>query len=250
MADFMKVIPELVIEQRDIQNERDKHNDRIDKIERSESEYEELEPLDILANINKTFKGMEIAGQIIRNRHATLTRGAMEELAKTAACSGLRFLEYFITISDTAKNEIIKLIFTHISEHPNLSNNEIEKQAENTYLYLTYGAINGITKKIASSIGSKEALEVYREMEKNVGTPAFYLIRQAIELQFNKTVNIEHISSCIKELHDNKVCLRILLSMVIQHIYMFPVDFKEKTKNYLIYWGYRYKVNALWMLKK
>ena len=86
----------------------------------------------------------------------------------------------------TAKNEIVKLISNHLSEHPNLSNKEIEKQAENAYLHLTYGVINSFTRKIASSIGSKEALEVYREMEKNVGTPAFLLIRQAIELQFNK----------------------------------------------------------------
>ena len=171
---------------------------------------------------------MEVAGQIIRNRHATLTRQSMEDLAKTGAFAGLRFLEYFIKISDTAKKEIIKLISTHLLEHPNISNKEIEKQAENAYLHLTYGIINGVTRKIASSIGSKEALEVYREMESKVGTPAFNLIRQAIDLQFTKTVNIDHITSCIKELQDNQVCLRILKEMVIQHIYMFPVEYKEK----------------------
>jgi hypothetical protein len=228
MADFMKAIPDLILEQRGIQNERDQHNERLDQIERDKDDVEELEPADMLAKINKTFKGMEIAGQIIRNRHATLTRQAMEELAKTGACAGLRFLEYFIKITDTAKKEIVKLISTHLAEHPNLSNKEIEKQAENAYLHLTYGVINGITRKIASSIGSKEALEVYREMESNVGTPAFHLIRQAIELQFNKSVNIEHIAVCVRELHDNQVCLRILKEMVIQHIYMFPVEYKEK----------------------
>ncbi len=227
MSEFMKAIPELIIEQREIQNERDKQNERLDLMERNSDDKDEVE-LDILANINKTFKGMEIAGQIIRNRHATLTRDAMEELAKTGANAGLRFLEYFIKISDTAKKEIVKLISTHLSEHPNLTNREIEKQAENAYLHLTYGVINGITRKIASSVGSKEALEVYREMEKNVGTPAFHLIRQAIELQFNKSINIEHISSCVKQLKDNQVCLRILKEMVIQHIYLFPVDYKEK----------------------
>ncbi|MCF2918273.1 toll/interleukin-1 receptor domain-containing protein [Pseudoalteromonas sp. Cn5-37] len=227
MSEFMKAIPELIIEQREIQNERDKQNERLDQMERNSDDKDEVE-LDILANINKTFKGMEIAGQIIRNRHATLTRDAMEELAKTGANAGLRFLEYFIKISDTAKKEIVKLISTHLSEHPNLTNREIEKQAENAYLHLTYGVINGITRKIASSVGSKEALEVYREMETNVGTPAFHLIRQAIELQFNKSINIEHISSCVKQLKDNQVCLRILKEMVIQHIYLFPVDYKEK----------------------
>ena len=227
MGDFMKVIPELIIEQREIQKERDAQNDQLDELERK-NDNEEGESLDILAKINQTFKGMEVAGQIIRNRHATLTRQSMEDLAKTGAFAGLRFLEYFIKISDTAKKEIIKLISTHLLEHPNISNKEIEKQAENAYLHLTYGIINGVTRKIASSIGSKEALEVYREMESKVGTPAFNLIRQAIELQFTKTVNIDHITSCIKELQDNQVCLRILKEMVIQHIYMFPVEYKEK----------------------
>lgn len=227
MGDFMKVIPELIIEQREIQKERDAQNEQLDELERKDDNGEG-ESLDILAKINQTFKGMEIAGQIIRNRHATLTRQSMEDLAKTGAFAGLRFLEYFIKISDTAKKEIIKFISTHLLEHPNISNKEIEKQAENAYLHLTYGIINGVTRKIANSIGSKEALEVYREMETKVGTPAFHLIRQAIELQFTKTVNIEHITSCIKELQDNQVCLRILKEMVIQHIYMFPVEYKEK----------------------
>lgn len=227
MSEFMKAIPELIIEQREIQNERDKQNERLDKMERKPDDKDEFE-LDILTNINKTFKGMEIAGQIIRNRHATLTRYAMEKLAKTGANAGLRFLEYFIKISDKAKKEIVKLISAHLSEHPNLTNREIEKQAENAYLHLTYGVINGITRKIASSVGSKEALEVYREMEKNVGTPAFHLIRQAIELQFTKSINIEQLSSCVKQLKGNQVCLRILKEMVIQHIYLFPVGYKEK----------------------
>ncbi|MBK1851559.1 TIR domain-containing protein [Marinobacter sp. 1-4A] len=229
MSDFMKAIPELILEQREIQKERDAHNEELDRIEQNKDfDEEESEPLDILANINKTFKGMEIAGQIIRNRHASLTRKAMEDLAKTSTCAGLRFLEYFIKISDTAKKEIVKLISNQLSDHPNLTDKEIEKHAENAYLHLTYGVINGVTRKIASSIGSKEALEVYREMERNTGTPAFHLIRQSIELQFNKVINIEHITSCVGALKGNQVCLRILKEMVIQHIYMFPVDYKEK----------------------
>ncbi len=231
MSDFMKAIPELILEQREVQKERDAHNEELDRIEQKRgASQEDFEPLDILAKINKTFKGMEIAGQIIRNRHASLTRNAMEELAKTGACAGLRFLEYFIKISDTAKKEIVKLISNQLSEHPNLTNKEIEKHAETAYLHLTYGVINGVIRKIASSIGSKEALEVYREMERNVDTPAFHLISQSIELQFSKDINIERITNCVGALKDNKVCLRILKEMVIQHIYMFPVDFKEKQK--------------------
>lgn len=230
MEDFMKKIPELVIEQREIQKERDSHNEKLDYIERSCPSDEELESINIFADINKTFKGMEIAGQIIRNRHASLTTDSMVELATSGVNSGLRFLEYFIAISDAAKNEIMKLIISHLSDQPSLTDQEIERDAEMAYIHLTYGVINVVLRKIASSVGSKEALTVYDKLEENSGTPAASLIRLSIGLQFNKTLNMENISNCANKLRHNVVCIRILKEMVVRHVYMFPVEYKEKQK--------------------
>ena len=94
MDEFIKQIPELIIEQRSVQSERDKHNESLDLAERSNSgnidDFEkdsgELSK-DILANINKTFKGMEISGQIIRNRHASLKRKSLHDLAEYSKLS-------------------------------------------------------------------------------------------------------------------------------------------------------------------
>lgn len=230
MDEFMQKIPELILEQREIQSERDAHNERLDDFERNNQEEVSEEPADILANINKTFKGMEIAGQIIRNRHATLTRDSLLDLATSGVSTGLRFLEYFITISDTAMNEIVKVISNHLSEQPDLSDREIEKHAEHAYLHLTYGVVNAVIRKISSAVGSKEALEIYTLLEKKSGTPAASLIKQAIELQFNKTLKISSVESCVEKLHDNPVCMRILKELIVQHIYMFPVEYKEKQK--------------------
>lgn len=229
MEDFMRRIPNLVMEQREIQKERDSHNERLDEMERGQKDEEEGEPADILANINRTFKGMEIAGQIIRNRHASLAKDAMTDLAKTGVFSGLRFLEYFISISDTAQNEIVKIIANHLSEQPDLTDEEVEKGAEAAYMHLTYGVINSVLRKIASSIGSKEASAIYRDIDPNP-TPALSLIRFSIDLQFTKNINMESVNSCASRLKGNPVCLRILKEMVVQHIYMFPVGYKEKQK--------------------
>lgn len=229
MNDFMKKIPELVIEQREIQSERDQHNEKLDRIERAE-ESDAEESHDLLANINKAFKGIEIAGQIIRNRHATLTRDSLSGLAECGVSTGLRFLKYFIEISDSAKNEIVKMIALHLSEFPELSDREIERQAESAYLHLTYGVINSVVRKIGNSIGSKEALEIYFQLEDEKQTPAFTLIRQSIELQFNKKLDVKSLSKSVEFLHDNPVAIRILKEMVIQHIYMFPVEYREKQK--------------------
>lgn len=228
MDDFMKQIPELIIEQREVQKERDKHNENLDVLERSEEDVANSEPLDILANINKTFKGMEIAGQIIKNRHASLKRDSLILMADNGINAGLRFLKYFIAISDVTKNEILKVIASHLSENPGLSNSEIERHAENAYLHLTYGVINGVVRKIATSVGSKEAMEIYSQIEEKESTPALLLLKQSIELHFLKRVEIKSITECADKLKWNFVCTRILKELVVQHIYMFPVDYKEK----------------------
>lgn len=228
MDDFMKQIPELILEQREVQKERDAYNEKLDANERSHNDLDESESPDILADINKTFKGMEIAGQIIRNRHASLKRDSLNILAENGINAGLRFLKYFIAISDVAKNEIVKVISAHLSENPGLTNGEIEKHAENAYLHLTYGVINSVVRKIATSVGSKEAMEIYKAIEEKESTPALLLLKQSIELHFLKRIDMKSIAQSAEKLKGNFVCTRILKELVIQHIYMFPVDYKEK----------------------
>ncbi|WP_345881402.1 toll/interleukin-1 receptor domain-containing protein [Shewanella algae] len=228
MDDFMKQIPELILEQREVQKERDAYNEKLDANERSHNDFDESESPDILADINKTFKGMEIAGQIIRNRHASLKRDSLNILAENGINAGLRFLKYFIAISDVAKNEIVKVISAHLSENPGLTNGEIEKHAENAYLHLTYGVINSVVRKIATSVGSKEAMEIYKAIEEKESTPALLLLKQSIELHFLKRIDMKSITQSAEKLKGNFVCTRILKELVIQHIYMFPVDYKEK----------------------
>ncbi|BBE49860.1 hypothetical protein OYT1_ch0287 [Ferriphaselus amnicola] len=233
MDEFLSQIPELVMEQRVISEERMKHNKNLDDIERNGNEVDEkqLQSIDavaFLANINKTFKGMEISGQIIRNRHASLTRNAIYDLANNGTLTGLRFLNFFIHISDTAKLEVIKYIEQKLKEHPGLTNERVQEQAKDIFLLMTYGVINGVIRKIASSIGSKEASEIYASIQKQNETPALVLLNQAIDLHFNGKLNIQLVAQTTEKLKNNVVCTRILKEMVIQHTYMFPVEYKEK----------------------
>lgn len=227
MDEFIAQIPELIIEQREIKDERENHNNRLDELDKNQ-EDSEFESVDILANINKAFKGMDIAGQIIRNRHATLTRDALFSLASHGALTGLRFLNYFINLSDISKLEIVKFIEQRLSEHPNHSDKDIQKYAEKIFLMLTYDVINVVIRKIATSIGSKEASEIYENLENTEKTPAIILLNQAIDLHFKKKLDIKTVCETAEKLKNNQVCLRILKEIVIQHTYMFPVNFKEK----------------------
>ncbi len=233
---FIREIPELVLEQKNIQEERDKYNKRLDELDSYEIEgkdninenTDDEMPLDILATINKTLKGIDISGQIIRNRYASLKRHDINHLAEGGIEAGLRFLDFFIAISDFSKKEIIEFIKNGVDEHPNEDNNVLSMKAEHIFLQMTYGVINVILRKIASSIGSKEAIEIYSELGKTKNTPAYALLTQAIELQYTRNLNIKSVEKTLIKLQNNPVCIRILKEIILQHIYMFPVEYKVK----------------------
>lgn len=135
---------------------------------------------------------------------------------------------YFIQVTDIAKKEIVQLISQQLAENPSLSNKEIEKYAENAYTHLTYNVMQAVIRKIAASIGSKEALEVYDNIKEENETPALILLNQCIHLHFNKKLDMSKISNTADQLRSNPVCFRILKELIVQHIYMFPTDYKEK----------------------
>lgn len=232
MQEFIAKIPELVMEQREVRGERMRHEKELDDQERliENDDVDDNLSIDIPAQVNKTFKGMEIAGQIIRNRHAALPRTTLLDLAQKGAFSGLRFLRFFIEITDAAKTEVIKHIEQNLIDNPKLSDSAIQQHATNHFMMLTYGVINGAIRKIASAIGSKEAGEIYKNLIKDDENPAIILLKQSIELQFDRVLNVDSVNETFEKVKNNAVCARILKEMVIQHTYMFPVGYKEKQK--------------------
>lgn len=156
-----------------------------------------------------------------------MNKEKLEQLAYQAYGVGLRFLEFFLAISDASKEEVIKLIEHSLKENPSITNEKLEKEARSIFLLLTYGAIYGVLRKVSMSIGSKEADQIYRKIEEKYPSPAIKLINQAIYLQFSKNLDAKSIQSLANEFNKNPTCERILKEIVIQHIYMFPVKYKQ-----------------------
>ncbi|MEE4071383.1 TIR domain-containing protein [Pseudomonas viridiflava] len=234
LEEVLKDIPRLVIEERKVQKERADHQQLLDNSEdefsANEQLYDKMDAHSLFAKINKVFKGSELIGQIIRNRHASLSKAELTDLVTVAYECGLRFLQFFIDISDLAKEGVIQTIAQQIRENPTQTDHDIIKEAKGTFLIFTYTAIYAVIKKIASSTGCLEAEEIYKAIEKLHPTPAIKLINQAIELGFHKKLDHAVLDSLANEFKGNVVCARILKEIVIQHIYMFPVDYRDKQK--------------------
>jgi len=228
---FIQKIPELVLEQREVSIERKKKNEYLDAQDKelnTDSVEEDKLSNDILSDINRVFKSMEIAGQIINNRHASLQKTTIVDLAIDGIDAGLRFLNFFLNISDKAQESIVRFIAENLAVDPNMTNSKVKEQAEQAYLYLTYNVLYATVQKIAHSIGSKEAFEIYKKIEDSKNTPVHSLIRLSIDLQFNKALNIQEILRLNQSFSNNIVCQRLMKQFIVQHIYMYPVGFKEK----------------------
>ncbi len=226
---FITNIPNLVVEQREVYKEkRANRNQYLDKQDELQQEMMDEDSKEILSDINRVFKSMEVAGQIINNRHASLRKPKLVNLATNGIDAGLRFLNYFIDISDSAQDSIVRFIAENIADDPNISNENIKEYAKNSYLLLTYNVLYATIQKIAHSIGSKEANEIYQNIAQSKNTPAHILINFSISLQFNKTLNIQEIIKLNEMFSNNVVCLRLMKQLVIQHMYMYPLDYKLK----------------------
>lgn len=230
LEEFLKEIPKLVIEERKVQEEREKHQRSLESEQDNDAIIHQCDDNGLFAHINKVFKGSELIGQIVRNRHASLSKSELSTLLKEAYECGLRFLQFFIDISDLAKEEVIQTIAQQIRENPLQTNLAIEKEARNAFLLFSYSAIYSVVRKIASSTGCIEAEEIYRAIELENPTPAIKLINQAIELDFHKKIDHEALGRLANEFRGNVVCDRILKEIVVQHIYMFPVEYRDKQK--------------------
>jgi hypothetical protein len=232
MKKFLDSIPKLVIQKRNIEEERKKHNRRADEVEALEGEIDlrvnQLDPAAMLARINRGFKGIELIGQIVRNRHGSIDKAILKQMATVAYEAGLRFLRWFLAAAESSQDEVTRMIEHMLNEDPGVRNGKVEKEAEAMFLLLTYGVMFGVLQKIAASIGSREANAVYDAIENETPTPAVKLINLAIELQFQKKVDIARLKELTREFKSNGVCDRLLKETVIQYIYMHYVNYKEK----------------------
>ena len=231
LQEFITGLPKLIIEQKDPRREHDKMRKRLDDNNDAEPEDdEELAKNETVMLINKTFKSIEIIGQIIRNRHSSLLKDVLEQVTGCAYGTGLRFIKYFLSLSDRYKMEIISFIKDLLKDNPNISEEDLERQARGTFLFLTYNTIFSLIRRISLSIGSLEAKEIYDRMYYKRNTASCALINISIELHFTKSLDIDYLNETYESLSGNIVAQRIFKAFIIEHIYLHGASWGNKQK--------------------
>lgn len=231
-------IPQMVIDNsKDVEEERRKLVEREDKIEKSlyayneeDDDYEDdIEDINQeLLDVNKSYKSLEILGQIIRNRKGSMSINQLEELGTEAYSVGLRFLDYYFNIIKSMKSEIIEEIHRLIEKKKNWSNEKITQEAKLFYWTFSYMMSLNVIRKTVLSVGHKDLIEFYSKISNQFGSEVAKLIEIDIELEFRKTIPRNKISQLWLKVKDNLVTRRLLQEILVNHLHLHYVKYDDK----------------------
>lgn len=234
-------IPKLALEKRDVRKYRKEvaeHKDQVEMAEEKELAEEEqnldirqeIIKLDIVGELNLSFKMLEVLGQILKNYHSSLDGRIKFNIGEEVYMLGLRSLGPFFKIIETHKNYVLKQFESMIAEKKLTDELRIEEAAQKLLFGICALVSTGFIEKISESVGSEHLSETFKEILDKYDINSVHLVDTSIKLNFYRGFPFEEVKTLKKKLENNMLALTMLRAMVRQYLYMFPTDFIDKQR--------------------
>jgi hypothetical protein len=233
--DVFKNIPELAMEVRtadDVENQRKLSLNRKDEVAGRSIDHDDIDDELIeshtFADINKSAKAVEIIGQILRNRHASLRIDQLDSLAQASFLTGLRFLSFYFKMTRSLKNEIVDEISKIIHSQSAMTDGEVTDQARKLFFQFCYAMSFSVIRKISFSVGNDNLMQIFRSIAEKIDTPAVYLISMCIQLEFTKKINREYILEVKRKMDKGSISYRLMQEIILRHLYLHNIDYNDR----------------------
>ena len=229
-------IPDLVIDEIDVETERRRELERRDHLDASphddEDFAEQLEDADeTVIDIVRSARMIDVVGQVLRNRSGSLEKSQLSDLAKSGFETGLRFLSFWLEFTRAEKGDIVALITGALlaGVEGAKDDEKTRRAATELYLNLCYDVCHGVLRRIANSLGARELVEIFDKLEhQEPESIAIMLINVAIEMEYTKKIPKNKINKLNRKLGSNPIARLLLRQLVIQHLYLNEVPVRDK----------------------
>ncbi len=235
-------IPKLVIEpKKDVFHERKQRLEEADELERiakedlsmkipEELSSEDEETFDMVSKINWAMKTIEIMGQILKNYFGSTKKDKKVEMGREVYLLSLRSLGAFLNKFVENQEQILLDLERIIKQEGITSDEKIKSTARNFIFGLTSAISIFFIKKVSNSAGTHDLLPIFKEINDLLPVTSVKLIDISIKLDHMYDIPFSEIESLLDLVGDNPMVITILRKIVINHIYMFPVDYKDRQK--------------------
>lgn len=221
----------LVLPSRDIQSNRDQYRTHQDEVKDHRNGKDELAPdqcvpyspdLNEITKVIIAFQSLRVMGQVLRNFPGVLTAEPKYRLAEASYLLGLRTLRRLLALAEQQQEEL-RVTFAEVfkDRHPLATEEEVERSADQTLIWITGAVAYGIVKKICRSIGLQDLELTFQQVSIKLGNkPSVRLVDLGIHLEHFKGAPEAEIHDLEKDLRSNPFSYKLLRDLVWEFLYL------------------------------
>jgi len=209
------------------------------------SEEKEDSDDNLIIELRRSIKTVEVMGRIIKNRAGSLEKETLEIIFQKAMNVHFRILTSFFDAIENEEEEVIDFISDRINKIieekdaqrvsegkkvVTLKTDELERLSRSIFWNMNFFFIYNLINKIVHSIGSNKLTEIVKTVCDKEDTPASFLVKHGILMWYNKNLQVDNIISKVNNDGFSETAKKIMKFMVVNHCSMHSVDFKLKDK--------------------
>ena len=206
---------------------------------KSELENRQVEESnDILAvDLRRSFKTVEVLGQIIKNRAGSLPKTELVQLYDKAMNVMLRLLSNFLNLIKPEKNqnEIIAYIKDCIEKAERddatlKSDVEKKERAKICFWNMNFAVILFILDKIRLSLGSEKLRDIVLSVCDNLGTPAAQIVKFENLMWYSKELDVDAIKTFCEADDTSMIARNAMVWFVYKYASLHRIDYKDASR--------------------
>lgn len=232
------VIVRAVLPQAYNTSEQERKQDLIarDQLEELKEEEEETDD-ELIKELRRSIKTVEVMGMMIKNRAGSLEREKLESIFEKGMNVHLRVMQSFIALvkDKDAQKEIVDFIKSKLSliekdrgEKP--SKRQLEAMSKTIFWNMNFFVVYNIINKIIHSLGSDQLITIIETVCDKENTPATFLVKHGVLMWYKKSLQIDRIANAIRSDDFSVIAKTILKHRIVDHCRTHSVGYKERQK--------------------
>ena len=187
---------------------------------------------DDVLKVNFSLKTLHVMGQVLRNFPGSLQSKVKADLASESYLLGLRTLNAILSIADDNLDELRLYFAKFLQENrPSAVASELRNATDEAIIWVTLNCAFGITKRISNAVGLHALRGTFVDvLERFDDSLAVRMIDASVKLDHFPGIPLAEIERLEKDTRKNHFTKRILATLVMDHMYLFKVDYRSRQK--------------------
>lgn len=211
---LLRKLPSDITTEESVEDARKAERNQRDDLDKRDNNNHEESHHDLVNDIYKALKNMEVLSQILKNKYGSIGIEMLSEMIETVLESGLKLARVFL-LDESEINEFADFLRGKHDEKEGITN-----LREGVRLLIFALVISSIGKSV-SSINKKEVSQIVESLCKNKNTPAYDLIQclYSIDIADQFTVSHREMVELLLKKHRQNEFLERIISWRVQHYF-------------------------------